>query len=86
MLEVVYLIFNEGYTATSGDRLDAPGTCDEALRLGRMLAELAPQHAEAHGLVALLEIQASRNAARDRPATAGRCCWPIRTVAAGIAC
>ena len=64
VLEVVYLIFNEGYTATSGGDWMRPALCDEALRLGRMLAELAPQCAEVHGLVALMEIQASRTAAR----------------------
>ncbi|GLS14097.1 RNA polymerase sigma factor [Hydrogenophaga electricum] len=64
VLEVVYLIFNEGYTATSGGDWMRPALCDEALRLGRMLAELAPQEAEVHGLVALMEIQASRTAAR----------------------
>ena len=64
VLEVVYLIFNEGYTATSGADWMRPALCDEALRLGRMLAELAPQEAEVHGLVALMEIQASRTAAR----------------------
>lgn len=64
VLEVTYLIFNEGYSATSGDDLMRPALCDEALRLGRMLAQLAPQHAEVHGLIALLEIQASRTRAR----------------------
>lgn len=64
VLEVVYLIFNEGYTATSGRDWMRPALCDEALRLGRMLAELAPDLAEVHGLVALMEIQASRLAAR----------------------
>jgi RNA polymerase sigma factor (sigma-70 family) len=64
VLEVVYLIFNEGYSATSGDDWMRPALCDEALRLGRMLAELAPQQAEAQGLLALVEIQASRTAAR----------------------
>ena len=64
VLEVVYLIFNEGYTATSGNDWMRPALCDEALRLGRMLAELAPQEAEVLGLLALMEIQASRTAAR----------------------
>ncbi len=64
VLEVVYLVFNEGYTATAGADWMRPALCDEALRLGRMLAELAPQQAEVHGLVALMEIQASRTAAR----------------------
>jgi RNA polymerase sigma factor (sigma-70 family) len=64
VLEVVYLIFNEGYSATSGDDWMRPALCDEALRLARMLAELAPQQAEAQGLLALMEIQASRTAAR----------------------
>ncbi len=64
VLEVVYLIFNEGYTATAGDDWMRPALTDEAMRLGRMLAELAPREAEAHGLVALMELQASRAAAR----------------------
>ncbi|MEU4249102.1 sigma-70 family RNA polymerase sigma factor [Amycolatopsis sp. NPDC026612] len=67
VLEVVYLIFNEGYAATSGDDLMRPGLCQEALRLGRLLAELAPDEAEVHGLVALMEIQAARSAARTGP-------------------
>lgn len=64
VLAVVYLIFNEGYTATAGDDWMRPGLCEDALRLGRMLAELAPKEAEVHGLVALMEIQASRLRAR----------------------
>ncbi|GAA3941335.1 RNA polymerase sigma factor [Actinoplanes auranticolor] len=68
VLEVVYLIFNEGYSASSGDDLIRPALCLDALRLGRLLAELAPQEAEVHGLVALMEIQASRSAARTGPA------------------
>jgi RNA polymerase sigma factor (sigma-70 family) len=64
VLEVVYLVFNEGYTATSGDDWMRPALCDEALRLGRMLAELAPDAPQVHGLVALMELQASRASAR----------------------
>jgi RNA polymerase sigma factor (sigma-70 family) len=64
VLEVVYLVFNEGYAATSGDDWMRPALCDEALRLARMLSALAPAEPEAHGLQALLEIQASRAAAR----------------------
>jgi RNA polymerase sigma factor (sigma-70 family) len=64
VLEVVYLVFNEGYTATAGDDWMRPALCNEALRLARILAELAPAEPEAHGLAALLEIQASRTAAR----------------------
>jgi RNA polymerase sigma-70 factor, ECF subfamily len=67
VLEVVYLIFNEGYSATSGDAWVRPALCDEALRLGRIIAELAPQEPEVHGLVALMEIQASRLRARVGP-------------------
>lgn len=67
VLEVIYLIFNEGYSATAGDDLMRPALCEDALRLGRILAELAPQEPEAHGLVALMEIQASRSAARVGP-------------------
>ncbi len=68
VLEVVYLIFNEGYTATAGDSWTRPELCYEALRLGRMLAELSPDEAEVHGLVALMEIQSSRMRARLGPA------------------
>ncbi|MFY9476277.1 MAG: RNA polymerase sigma factor [Aquabacterium sp.] len=64
VLEVVYLVFNEGYTATSGDDWMRPALCDEALRLGRMLTGLAPQEPEVLGLAALMELQASRSAAR----------------------
>lgn len=64
VLEAIYLIFNEGYTATSGDDWMRPALVDEALRLGRILAELAPHESEVHGLVALMELQASRMAAR----------------------
>ena len=64
VLEVVYLVFNEGYTATAGDDWMRPALIDEALRLGRMLAELAPAEAEVHGLAALMELQASRAKAR----------------------
>jgi RNA polymerase sigma factor (sigma-70 family) len=67
VLEVIYLVFNEGYTATSGDDWTRPALCEDALRLGRILAELAPQEPEVHGLVALLEIQASRLRARVGP-------------------
>jgi RNA polymerase sigma-70 factor (ECF subfamily) len=67
VLEVVYLIFNEGYSATSGSDWMRPALCDEALRLGRILAELAKDEPEVHGLVALMEIQASRAAARTGP-------------------
>jgi RNA polymerase sigma factor (sigma-70 family) len=67
VLEVVYLIFNEGYAATAGDDWMRPGLCEDALRLGRILARLAPREPEVHGLVALMEIQASRAAARTGP-------------------
>ena len=67
VLEVIYLVFNEGYTATAGDDWVRPALCEEALRLGRILAELVPQEPEVHGLVALMEIQASRLRARIGP-------------------
>ena len=67
VLEVIYLIFNEGYSATAGDDWLRPALCEDALRLGRILAELAPQEPEVHGLVALMEIQASRSRARVGP-------------------
>ena len=68
VLEVIYLIFNEGYAATAGDEWVRPALCDEALRLGRVLAELMPVEPEVHGLVALMELQASRLRARVGPA------------------
>ena len=64
VLEVIYLVFNEGYTATGGDVWVRPALCEEALRLGRIVAELAPEEAEAHGLIGLMEIQSSRLKAR----------------------
>jgi RNA polymerase sigma-70 factor, ECF subfamily len=67
VLEVVYLVFNEGYSATAGDAWVRPALCEDALRLGRVLAELAPDEPEVHGLVALMEIQASRTRARAAP-------------------
>jgi RNA polymerase sigma-70 factor (ECF subfamily) len=67
VLEVIYLVFNEGYSATSGDDWLRPALCEDALRLGRILAECAPEQAEVHGLVALMEIQASRSRARVGP-------------------
>ncbi|MGI8749146.1 MAG: RNA polymerase sigma factor [Thermoleophilaceae bacterium] len=67
VLEVVYFIFNEGYSATAGDDWMRPALCEDSLRLGRILAELAPKEPEVHGLVALMEIQASRSRARIDP-------------------
>jgi RNA polymerase sigma-70 factor (ECF subfamily) len=67
VLGVIYLIFNEGYSATAGDDWMRPALCEDALRLGRILAGLAPQEPEVHGLVALMEIQASRSRARSGP-------------------
>jgi RNA polymerase sigma-70 factor, ECF subfamily len=67
VLQVIYLVFNEGYAATAGDDWMRPGLCEDALRLGRILAELMPKEAEVHGLVALMEIQASRVEARVGP-------------------
>ncbi len=68
VLEVIYLIFNEGYSATAGDDVMRPELCEDALRLGRILAGLAPSEPEVHGLLALMEINASRSAARTSPA------------------
>lgn len=70
VLEVIYLVFNEGYAATAGDDWMRPALCEDALRLGRILAELAPEEPEVHGLVALMEIQASRTRARVGPSGA----------------
>ncbi len=69
VLQVIYLVFNEGYTATSGDDWVRPALCEDALRLGRVLAGLVPEEPEVHGLVGLMEIQASRIRARTNPAT-----------------
>jgi RNA polymerase sigma factor (sigma-70 family) len=91
VLEVVYLIFNEGYAATSGDDWIRPALSDEALRLGRLLASLAPREPEVHGLLALMQLQASRSAARVGPAgeavllrdqDRGR--WDADLIAAGL--
>jgi RNA polymerase sigma factor (sigma-70 family) len=67
VLQVIYLVFNEGYSATAGDEWLRPALCEDALRLGRLLAGLVPAEAEVHGLVALMELQASRSAARVAP-------------------
>ena len=85
MLEAIYLVFNEGYAATAGGDWTRPALCEDALRLGRILADLAPHEPEVHGLVALMEIQASRLRARTGPQGE-----PVllldRTARAGIAC
>jgi len=87
ILEVIYLVFNEGYSATAGDDWMRPQLCEEALRLGRILAELTPNEPEVHGLVALMEIQASRLKARTgrggEPGTLGPAVDPSRTSGAG---
>jgi predicted RNA polymerase sigma factor len=67
VLEVIYMVFNEGYAATAGEDWMRPALCEDALRLGRILAELVPREPEVHGLVALMEIQASRSKARVGP-------------------
>ena len=85
VLEAIYLIFNEGYTATAGPDWARPELCYEALRLGRMLAELSPGEPEVHGLVALMEIQSSRLRARAGPGASPSRCWS-RTGAGGIGC
>jgi len=85
VLEVIYLVFNEGYAATAGDDWMRPALCEDALRLGRILAELAPHEPEVHGLVALMEIQASRSRARVGPRVSRFCC-SIKIVRFGINC
>src|SRR5437867_11378935 len=92
VLEVIYLIFNEGYSATTGEDWMRPALCEEALRLGRILAELAPQEPEVHGLVALMEIQASRSRARVGPSgepilllTQNRALWDRLLIRRGLA-
>ena len=91
VLEVVYLIFNEGYAATSGDDWVRPALSDEALRLGRLLASLAPREPEVHGLLALMQLQASRSAARIGPSGEAvllrdqdRDRWDRELIAAGL--
>jgi RNA polymerase sigma-70 factor (ECF subfamily) len=92
VLEVIYLVFNEGYSATAGEDWMRPALCDEALRLGRILAELAPKESEVHGLVALMEIQASRSKARTGPSGApvllfeqNRALWDRMLIHRGLA-
>jgi RNA polymerase sigma-70 factor, ECF subfamily len=92
VLEVIYLVFNEGYLATAGDELTRPALCEDALRVGRVLAELDPGDAEAHGLVALMEIQASRLRARIGPsgepvllADQNRALWDPLLIRRGLA-
>ncbi len=92
VLDVVYLIFNEGYAATAGDDWMRPALCEEALRLGRVLAGLAPAEPEVHGLVALMELQASRTAARTGPdgepillAAQDRARWDALQIRRGLA-
>jgi RNA polymerase sigma factor (sigma-70 family) len=92
VLEVVYLIFNEGYSATSGDDWLRPALCDEALRIGRLLVSLAPREPEAYGLLSLMQLQASRAAARVGPggepvllADQDRSKWDAALIAAGLA-
>jgi RNA polymerase sigma factor (sigma-70 family) len=86
VLEVVYLIFNEGYTSTGGDGWTRPALCEEALRLGRVLAGLVPDEAEVHGLVALMEIQASRSAASRKPARSSPARRRSRATPASASC
>src|SRR5262245_14504756 len=92
VLEVVYFVFNEGYAATAGEDWIRPGLCEEALRLGRILAELVPGEGEVHGLVALMEIQASRFPARIGPSgepvlllDQDRACWDQLLIRRGLA-
>jgi RNA polymerase sigma-70 factor, ECF subfamily len=92
VLGVIYLVFNEGYSATAGDDLIRPALCAEALRLGRLLVGLLPQHAEAHGLLALMEIQSSRTPARTSPtgepvllANQDRAAWDRLAIQCGLA-
>lgn len=91
LLEVIYLIFNEGYSASAGEDWMRPALCEDALRLGRILAELVPREAEVHGLVALMELQASRLAARTGPAgepillsEQDRSCWDRLLIRRGL--
>ena len=86
MLEVVYLIFNEGYAATAGEELVRPALCAEAQRLGRVLAGLMPEEPEVLGLLALMELQASRLAARVGRGRGGGAADRRRTGRAGTGC
>ena len=83
VLEVIYLIFNEGYSVTAGDNWVRPALCEKALRLGRVLAELVPRESEVHGLVALMELQASR-LRRESDRREIRSCCSTRIAPAGI--
>jgi RNA polymerase sigma-70 factor (ECF subfamily) len=92
VLDVIYLVFNEGYTATAGNDWMRPALCEDALRLGRILAELVPREPEVHGLVALMEIQASRSRARVSPSGApillfdqNRALWDRLLIRRGLA-
>ncbi len=92
VLDVIYLVFNEGYTATAGEDWMRPALCEDALRLGRILAELVPKEPEVHGLVALMEIQASRSRARVSPSGApillfdqSRALWDRLLIGRGLA-
>ncbi len=92
VLQVIYLIFNEGYSATAGDDWMRPALCEDALRLGRILAELVPKEPEVHGLVALMEIQASRSRARSGPSgepilllDQNRALWDYMLIRRGLA-
>ena len=85
VLAVVYLIFNEGYMASSGDRLVRDDLCAEAIRLGRLLAELMPDEPEVMGLLALMLLVEARRAARTDARTASSCCSPTRTAPRGTA-
>ena len=85
MLAVVYLIFNEGYAASSGERLVREDLCAEAIRLGRLLAELMPDEPEVLGLLALMLLTESRRRGAHDRRRRRSCCSPSRTAAAGIA-
>ncbi len=86
VLEVIYLVFNEGYSATAGNDWMRPALCEDALRLGRVLAGLLPTEPEVHGLVALMEIQASRSRTRGRARRASPSCCSIKTARVGTTC